>query len=129
MAFYRDHVIQWSKDLGRTIDYIESRKDLDREKIAFYGLSWGAALGPLLLAVEDRIKIGVLVAGGLLLHRSLPEADVFNFAPYARQPMLMVNGRYDGSSLSTEPSCHFSGPLARRRRTNATQSSTQVTFL
>jgi hypothetical protein len=58
-------------------------------------LSWGAALGPLLLAVEDRIKIGILVAGGLLLHRSLPEADVFNFAPYARQPMLMVNGRYD----------------------------------
>jgi formylglycine-generating enzyme required for sulfatase activity/dienelactone hydrolase len=94
-AFYRDHVIQWSKDLGRTIDYIESRKDLDREKIAFYGLSWGAALGPLLLAVEDRIKIGILVAGGLFLHRSLPEADVFNFAPYARQPMLMVNGRYD----------------------------------
>jgi cephalosporin-C deacetylase-like acetyl esterase len=94
-AFYRDHVIQWSKDVGRTIDYIESRKDLDREKIAFYGVSWGAALGPLLLAVEDRIKTGILVGGGLSLHRSLPEADVFNFAPYARQPMLMVNGRYD----------------------------------
>jgi formylglycine-generating enzyme required for sulfatase activity/dienelactone hydrolase len=94
-AFFRDHVIQWSKDLGRTVDYIESRKDLDREKIAFYGLSWGAELGPLLLAVEDRIKIGILVAGGLFLHRPLPEADVFNFAPYARQPMLMVNGRYD----------------------------------
>jgi len=94
-AFYRDHVIQWSKDLGRTIDYIESRKDLDREKIAFYGLSWGAPLGPLLLAVEDRIKAGILVSGGLLLQQSLPEATVFNFAPYARQPMLMVNGRYD----------------------------------
>jgi dienelactone hydrolase len=94
-AFYRDHVIQWSKDLGRTIDYIESRRDLDREKIAFYGLSWGAELGPLLLAVEDRIKTGILVGGGLALQRSLPEADVFNFAPYARQPMLMVNGRYD----------------------------------
>jgi len=94
-AFYRDHVIQWSKELGRTIDYIESRKDLDREKIAFYGLSWGAILGPLLLAVEDRIKTGILVGGGLALQRSLPEADAFNFAPYARQPMLMVNGRYD----------------------------------
>jgi formylglycine-generating enzyme required for sulfatase activity/dienelactone hydrolase len=94
-AFYRDHVIQWSKDLGRTIDYIESRKDLDREKIAFCGVSWGAALGPLLLAVEDRIKAGILVGGGLLLQRSLPEADAFNFAPYARQPMLMVDGRYD----------------------------------
>ncbi len=26
-AFYRDHVIDWSKDLGRTIDYIETRKE------------------------------------------------------------------------------------------------------
>src|SRR5262249_251691 len=77
-AFYRDHVIQWSKELGQTIDYIESRKDLDREKIAFYGLSWGARLGPLLLAVEDRIKTGILVGGGLALQRSLPEADAFN---------------------------------------------------
>jgi len=49
----------------------------------------------LLLAVEDRIKTGILVGGGLWLGRSLPEADPFNFAPYARQPMLMVNGRYD----------------------------------
>jgi hypothetical protein len=41
------------------------------------------------------IKAGILVSGGLLLQQSLPEATVFNFAPYARQPMLMINGRYD----------------------------------
>src|SRR6185436_610389 len=44
--FYRDHVIQWSKDLGRTIDYMETRNDLDHKKVAYYGLSWGAGLGP-----------------------------------------------------------------------------------
>ena len=27
-ARYRDHVIYWGKDLGRTIDYLETRKDL-----------------------------------------------------------------------------------------------------
>jgi dienelactone hydrolase len=94
-VFYRDHVVAWSKDLGRTIDYVESRKDLDAQKIALYGLSWGATLGPLLAAVEDRVKVGILLGGGLDVQRPLPEADPFNFAPRARQPMLMVNGRYD----------------------------------
>jgi formylglycine-generating enzyme required for sulfatase activity/dienelactone hydrolase/tRNA A-37 threonylcarbamoyl transferase component Bud32 len=94
-AFYRDHVIMWSKDLGRTIDYIETRKDLDVQRIAFYGASWGAQLAPLLLAVEDRIKVGILVGGGLGLQECMPEADPFHFAPLVRQPMLMVNGRYD----------------------------------
>jgi cephalosporin-C deacetylase-like acetyl esterase len=94
-TFYRDHVIQWSKDLGRTIDYIESRSDLDREKIALYGLSWGANLAPILAAVEDRIKTGVLVGGGFKFEKTLPEVDAINFAPRACQPMLMVNGRFD----------------------------------
>jgi hypothetical protein len=44
-ALYRDHVIDWSKDLGRTIDYIETRKDLDHEKLAYYGLDDGAYPG------------------------------------------------------------------------------------
>jgi hypothetical protein len=38
-AFYRDHVLEWSKDLGRTIDYIETRPDLDARRIALYGVS------------------------------------------------------------------------------------------
>ena len=37
-ARYRDHVIYWGKDLGRTIDYLETRKDLNLEKLAYYGL-------------------------------------------------------------------------------------------
>ncbi len=92
---YRDHLIQWSKDLGRTIDYIESRSDLDHGKIAFYGLSTGAEIGPTLAAVEDRIKVGVLLGGGLMRQKALPEVDQINFVSRARQPMLMVNGRYD----------------------------------
>jgi len=36
-SFYRDHVIYWSKDLGRTIDYLETRKDIQVEKLAFLG--------------------------------------------------------------------------------------------
>jgi eukaryotic-like serine/threonine-protein kinase len=38
---YRDHLICWSKNLGRSIDYLETRPEIDRGKIAYYGLSWG----------------------------------------------------------------------------------------
>ena len=75
-AFYRDHVLQWSKDLGRTIDYIETRPDLDARRIALYGVSWGAKLLPLLAAVEDRVRVGIMVGGGLgpLDSTAMPEA-------------------------------------------------------
>jgi dienelactone hydrolase len=92
---YRDHVLMWAQDLSRTLDYVETRPDLDAGKIAFHGVSWGGALGPLLAAVEPRLKTLVLVSGGLEFQPTLPEVDPLNFAPRARQPTLMLNGRYD----------------------------------
>ena len=94
-AAYRDHVIEWSKDLGRTIDYIETRKDLDHEKLAYYGLSLGAYLGSILPAVEARVRVAVLLNGGFHWSMGSPEVDEINFAPRVRVPTLMVNGRYD----------------------------------
>lgn len=94
-SLYRDHVIFWSKDLGRTIDYIKSRSDLDHDNIAYVGFSWGAALGAILPALEPRIKAVILVGGGFNFQKTLPEADAINFAPRVKQPALMINGRYD----------------------------------
>src|SRR5207253_2089391 len=94
-ALYRDHVIEWSKDLGRTIDYIETRKDLDHEKLAYYGIDTGAYLGNILPAVEKRIKVLVLIGGGFYPGKKLPEVDEINFAPRVTAPTLRINGRYD----------------------------------
>jgi eukaryotic-like serine/threonine-protein kinase len=94
-SLYRDHVIYWSKDLGRSIDYLETRPDLDHQKIGYYGLSWGAAMGPILVALENRLKVCVLHAGGFYLSKALPEVDQINFAPRVTIPVLMLNGRYD----------------------------------
>jgi dienelactone hydrolase len=94
-SLYRDHMLQWSKDLGRSIDYLETRKDIDMRNLAYYGVSWGAALGAILPAVEDRIRVCVLFAGGLDYGRTLPEVNAVNFAPHVTVPTLMVNGRYD----------------------------------
>ena len=94
-TFYRDHVISWSKDIGRTIDYLETRQDMDVGKLSFVGLSWGGAMGPIMLAVEPRMKTAVLIVGGFDFQRAFPEVDQINFVPRVKQPTLMLNARYD----------------------------------
>jgi serine/threonine protein kinase/dienelactone hydrolase len=92
---WRDHVLMWEKDASRALDYADTRPELDHEKIAYYGYSWGAVLGGLIPAVETRIKVNILALGGLDFQESLPEVHIVNFLPRVKQPSLMLNGRYD----------------------------------
>jgi formylglycine-generating enzyme required for sulfatase activity/pimeloyl-ACP methyl ester carboxylesterase len=93
--FYRDHVIMWAKDLSRGIDYLETRSDIGTAQLAYYGVSWGGAMGGLMPAVEPRIRVSVLYVAGLGFERARPEVDPVNFLPRIRVPTLMLNGRYD----------------------------------
>ena len=34
-TLYKGHVIMWAKDLSRTIDYLESRVDIDATRIGY----------------------------------------------------------------------------------------------
>jgi dienelactone hydrolase len=92
---WRDHVVMWVKDASRAIDYVDTRPDLDRNKIAYYGYSWGAEMGAIIPAVEPRIKVCVFALGGLDFQRALPEVDTINFVSRVKQPVLMLNGKYD----------------------------------
>jgi predicted esterase len=92
---WRDHVIMWAKDASRAIDYIDTRSDLDHSKIAYYGYSWGAVMGAIVPAVDQRIKVNIIALGGIEFQRSLPEVDPINFLPHVKQPALMLNGHYD----------------------------------
>ncbi|HEY6931617.1 MAG TPA: protein kinase [Thermoanaerobaculia bacterium] len=94
-ATWRDHMILWSKDLGRSLDYLESRADIDHDRIAYFGLSWGSEVAPVMLAVENRFKAAVLESGGLDFGKPLPEVDQLNFITRVTLPVLMINGRYD----------------------------------
>jgi tRNA A-37 threonylcarbamoyl transferase component Bud32/pimeloyl-ACP methyl ester carboxylesterase len=91
----RDLKIAWSKDLGRSLDYLQTRRDIDSGKLAYYGLSLGSISALPVLAVEDRFKVAVLLAGGLPFTRVPPEADPVNFAPRIRIPVLLLGGRQD----------------------------------
>ncbi len=91
---WKEMNIQWSKDLGRSIDYIETRPDIDRGKLAFYGSSLGAAMGPRLIAADGRFVASILLMGGFF-EKVPPEVDAFYFAPRVKIPVLMINGRDD----------------------------------
>jgi len=92
---YRDYVIQWARDLGRTLDYLETRQDVDAARVGFFGWSWGGAMGGLMPAVEPRFKAVVLHVAGLMMTPSAPEVDPINFLPRIRAPVLMLNGKLD----------------------------------
>ena len=92
---YREHVVYWSKDLRRSIDYLETRADIDSHRLAFFGVSWGGRMAPVVLAIEPRFKAAVVAIAGLRHQAVQPEADPFNYLPRVTLPILMLNGRYD----------------------------------
>lgn len=58
------------------------------------GMSWGGGLGTIIPAVEDRLALNILVAGGLnLIGR--PEVNAINYVNRITIPTLMLNGMYD----------------------------------
>jgi dienelactone hydrolase len=93
--FWKEHVVMWQKDLSRCIDYLETRDDIDSEKIAYFGASWGADMAPIMIAPEPRIKAGIVIVAGILFHESLPEVEPMHYLPRVKVPMLMLNGKYD----------------------------------
>jgi tRNA A-37 threonylcarbamoyl transferase component Bud32/dienelactone hydrolase len=93
--FYRDHVVMWAKDLRRGIDYLESRTEVATGRLAYYGVSWGGAMGGLMPAVEPRIRVSVLYVAGLDFEPARPEVEPINFIPRIMIPTLMISGRYD----------------------------------
>ena len=118
-TFFRDHAIAWSKDLGRTLDYLETRRDFDTAKMAYLGISLGGAEAPVLLAIEKRFKAAVLLSAGFQLRHDLSEVDGINFDPHVTTPTLVLNGRYDDDfpvELSQRPLFQFLGTPAKDKK-------------
>ena len=92
---FSERIIQWTNDFRRTIDYLETRDDIALDSLAYYGISWGGRMGGIIPAVEPRLKVAVLYAGGLAATSARPEASQVNLAPRIRIPVLMLNGSHD----------------------------------
>ena len=116
----RAEQIQLIKDLQRAVDVLRARVNVDSQRIAYLGISYGGAMGALFVGVERRIKAAALVVGdgGLVSHFTGPEDSNFmaglscgtrvdwframapiepvRFIPHASPPALLLqNGRTD----------------------------------
>ncbi len=91
---YTEYCVQLVKDVRRSIDYLETRDDIDSGRLAYYGMSWGAGVASVVTAVEDRFRASVLVAGGVD-GTGRPEMSDCNYVTRVRIPTLILNGRYD----------------------------------
>ncbi|MCC6420421.1 MAG: SUMF1/EgtB/PvdO family nonheme iron enzyme, partial [Gemmataceae bacterium] len=102
LANLREHeelLIQMGQDLRRSLDYLKQRGDVDMDRLGYYGLSLGASNAHF-LAVEDRFRAAVLMAGGMLNlrpPREYPLLDRTHYYPHInpKLPVLMVNGTLD----------------------------------
>jgi dienelactone hydrolase len=112
--------VQLIKDLQRAVDVLRAQPNVDDERIAYQGVSYGGAMGALFVGIERRIKTAVLVVGdgGLVTHHTGPEdvsymvanvpcaarnawvramtpIEPIRFISHATIPLLLQNGRSD----------------------------------
>ena len=122
--FLFNGMVETVGDVRRSIDFLETRPRIDRNRIGYLGISLGSILGTMTMAVEPRLKAAGFVVGGAdwkllvpaiienerqrdrqnnrngaLLRRSqnlLDDIDPKNYASrIAPRPLLMINGRSD----------------------------------
>jgi eukaryotic-like serine/threonine-protein kinase len=91
---YSGYVVKWVKDFRRVLDYLETRPDIDRERIAYYGFSQGGVLGGIVPAIDDRVRLNLLNLGGFG-GDDRPEVNPVSFLPRVRIPTLLLSGRLD----------------------------------
>ncbi len=91
-----DMTIDWYKDAARTLDYLDTRSDIDKSRIAYLGVSMGSADGVIIATLlQDQLKTAIFLDGGYFLQKPPAGIDQADFAPRMKKPVLMINGRYD----------------------------------
>jgi hypothetical protein len=98
---HRDEIVEQGIEFRIGLDYLESRSDIDMERLAYFAVSRGAASRLPFAGIDDRFSAFVLVGGGIdeRFLPTLPEVDPVNFAPHLLGPTLLVNGRQDEEHL------------------------------
>ena len=89
----KDLVISWSRDFSRSIDYLETRPDIDHQNLGYFTFS--KPLAPVMSAIDGRIKAAAHLGTGFFPRSVPPQYDPLHFAPRAKEPTLILGGRYD----------------------------------
>jgi eukaryotic-like serine/threonine-protein kinase len=91
---FTEYFIQVVKDFRRSIDYLETRTDIDTGKIAYCGFSWGGLWSAVIPAIEPRLKCSIVMLGGLWGF-GRPEVNPINYISRVQIPTLILSGKYD----------------------------------
>lgn len=101
-------LVQTVVDNRRAIDYIESREDIDADRIVLIGASMGGILGSIVAAVDERIDAALLlVAGG-------GWAAILNESDHPAAERLRASGMGEAEALAYVEPTHFIGHLSPR---------------
>lgn len=94
-AAYRTYLIQWVSEIRRSVDYLQTRDDIDPERIGYQGISYGATWVPVFLAQEPRLRTGLLIPSGTFRFRlDMPESKtkIVTFDTALELTMTYVEG-------------------------------------
>lgn len=105
----REIISQTVFDLRRAVDFIESRNDLDQDRIGFFGISLGGITGTIFCGVDKRVKVPVMVLTGgqmnLIFGEKALSSDTKNYLSIIEpmnfiekispRPLLMINAEND----------------------------------
>jgi cephalosporin-C deacetylase-like acetyl esterase len=105
----RDVITQTVFDLQRAVDFLETRPEIDAERIGYYGISLGGMIGTVFCAIDTRVDAVVIALAGGGLHFMygldavstevrdyLSIIDPINFVgDISPRPLLMINAEED----------------------------------
>jgi dienelactone hydrolase len=100
-----DQIMHYCGDYSRAVDFLASRPEVDKERLGYVGISWGAITGITYVAYDPRIKaMGSMVGGGNFLglytdklaekiarEGSKSSDPVCHVARIAPRPLLFIN--------------------------------------
>lgn len=98
-------IMHYCGDYSRAIDFLAARPEVDRNRLGFVGISWGAITGITYVAYDPRIKaMASMVGGGNFFGDLTPEKaekaaregskstdPVYHVARIAPRPLLFIN--------------------------------------
>lgn len=92
---WAEYIVKCVKDIKRSIDYLETRSDIDLDRIAYFGFSRGSTFGTIISSVEARIQVAIFAVGGFSRYVYRPEVDTINYVSRVTVPVLLLNGKFD----------------------------------
>ena len=113
---YLQWVIQLVKDVGRTVDLLQSQYGADPESIGYVGFSRGGQAGTIVAGADERLRAVALMYGGHFdrsetghLGAACPANYIGRIAP---RPLWLLSGTFDGDydrERSVEPLYRHAG--------------------